>query len=86
MRPGRTQSVHHDSNVLAFALVTAAEAEGFEPPVGCPTLAFKVCERPFGTVRPRRDQHERLRLDSPGRRWTHVNETKNETNGMRGPT
>jgi hypothetical protein len=25
-----------------FALVRAAEAEGFEPPVGCPTLAFNV--------------------------------------------
>jgi hypothetical protein len=51
MRPGRTPRVRHDPNVPVFALVTDAEAEGFEPPVGCPTLAFKLLTTRYTVVR-----------------------------------
>jgi hypothetical protein len=42
MRPGRASRDCHHPNLSTFALVRPAEAEGFEPPVGCPTLAFKA--------------------------------------------
>jgi hypothetical protein len=44
MRPRRASRVRRDPNVSMFALARGAEAEGFEPPMGYPALAFKVCE------------------------------------------
>jgi hypothetical protein len=47
MRPGRTPSGPGILAQTVFALVRTAEAEGFEPPVGFPTLAFKLRVWPF---------------------------------------
>jgi hypothetical protein len=67
MRPGRMPSLGANMSAPAYVLVTDAEAEGFEPPVGCPTLAFKVCDLEFRTGRDRPDQQKASGQDDSAR-------------------
>lgn len=70
----------------ALHLSTAAEAGGFEPPVGCPTLDFKFEEWQFGSDQPFADLRAMRMQQHVSVVRPSVNCNPNCTPGTQGPT